>query len=108
MNVFVTNRSGKEFEDGFAGARYCFAPGRTVEIPEEVARHIFGYRDPDKVPYLVRLGWIETRNDLPAGIERLAKFDISETGTHRSLSPAVEQVPLTPRRQGGKPVHQPA
>lgn len=110
MNVFVTNTTHKAFEDGFSGVRYRFAPGHKVEIPVEVARHIFGYGDPDKEPYLVRLGWIETKNDLPEGILKLAQFEIAEhdPGTRRSLSPVAEQVPPASRRAGGKLAHHPA
>lgn len=103
--VFVTNRSDQELEDGYAGTRYKFAPGKTVEIPVEAAKHIFGHGDEDKEPYLIRLGWTVTRNDLPDARARLAKFDILDTAPtkHHSLSPVVQQVPLPARRGGGKP-----
>ena len=103
--VFVTNRSTEGLEDGYAGTRYTFARGNTVEIPVDAARHIFGHGDDNKEPYLIRLGWTVTRNDLPEAIERLSKFEILEAAPmkHHSLSPVVQQVPLPARRGGGKP-----
>lgn len=101
---FVTNNSDVELIDGFAGIKYTFAPGKTIEVPAEVVRHVFGYQAENKEPYLARLGWIKTKNDLPSGIERLSKFVISEDAPkeNRSLSPAVERVPLPPKGARGK------
>lgn len=106
MNVYVTNRRDEEFEDGYAGVRYTFEPGKPTMIPIEAARHIFGYEDDNKEPYLVRLGWIKTRNDLKEGIKLLKLFEIKKEGPrdHDSLSPVVERVPLPVQsRAGGKP-----
>jgi len=106
MNVYVTNRRDEVFEDGYSGVRYTFVPGKATEIPVEAARHIFGYGEEDKEPYLCRLGWIKTKNDLPEGIKLLRLFEISETKNDgRLLSPAfVGQVPLPNKiRAGGKP-----
>ena len=104
MNVYVTNTTDATFEDGYAGEVYKFIPGNTIEIPEGAARHIFGYEDNHKEPYLVRLGWIVTKRDLEAGMERLSKFVISteKAGIHHSLSPVVERVPLSRKSGGGK------
>jgi len=100
VNVQVVNRSDEELEDGFAGVRYRFPVGEPVEIPVEAARHIFGYGEEDREPFLVRLGWIETRKDLPKGLKRLDRFEISEAN-HHALSPVVSRVPLPDRRRGG-------
>ena len=79
MMVAVTNTGDAVFEDGFAGEKYTFRPGKAVEIPEAAAEHIFGYGIEDKTSHLARLGWIETRNDVPKGMERLDKFVIRDT-----------------------------
>lgn len=94
--IFVTNNSEKKLTDGFAGVQYLFEPGKTVEIPIEVARHVFGYEDRNKEPYLARLGWIRTQNDLEQGLELLSKWDLSlePPKKNQSLSPLVERVPL--------------
>jgi hypothetical protein len=104
--VYVTNRSDKEHEDGFAGVRYTFPPGESVQVPEEAARHIFGYGEEDKEPHLARLGWIRLKTELPEGLKRLEQFQITVDlpKEHHSLSPVVAQVPLPARRGGGKPV----
>ena len=104
-NIFVTNRSDKKLKDGFAGVFYSFPKDETVEIPEDVACHIFGYGDDNKEPYLARLGWIISQNDLEKGMELLSKWEISTepTSKNQSLSPLVERVPLPSlKRVGGK------
>lgn len=103
MSIFVTNNSDMKLLDGYAGVRYEFKPGTTVEIPDEAARHIFGYGDDNKVPYLARLGWMVTNNDLDSGMERLSHWELTTEPPkkNQSLSPLVEKVPL-PSKQGAK------
>jgi len=99
----VTNTGSEVFEDGYAGIRYTFAPGKKVAIPFEAAVHIFGHRQADKDSVMARLGWATTRNDMPEGLKKLAKFKIEDDGTHHSLSPVVERVPLQSHKgSGGK------
>ena len=102
-NIFVTNNSDQNLKDGYGGVFYDFKKGSTVEIPEEVATHIFGYKVEDKAPYLARLGWAKTTNDLDEGLERLSKWDLSTTPPQKnqSLSPLVERVPLPSQKKGG-------
>lgn len=96
--VYVTNNTEEELVDGYAGVFYKFEPQQTVEIPAEAATHIFGYGVQDKEPFLARLGWIKTKNELKEGIKRLNQFVISvekPAEKNHSLSPlVVEQVPL--------------
>jgi hypothetical protein len=103
-NIFVTNNSDKKLTDGYGGVFYEFPKGKTVEIPEEVARHVFGYKDDNKEPYLARLGWIVSKNDLDKGLEILAQWDFSTQPIkkNQSISPLVEQVPLPAKKVGGK------
>jgi hypothetical protein len=103
-NIFVTNNSDKKLTDGLGGVFYEFPKGKTVEIPKEVARHIFGYGDNDKEPYLARLGWIVSKNDLEKGLEILSQWDISTEPPkkNQSISPLVERVPLPAKKVGGK------
>lgn len=103
--VSVTNTGKEELVDFFNGEEFRFPPSKKMSIPEHVAHHIFGYGEPDKVPSVVRLGWTETRKDLPEALERLAKFkfDPPENKTRPSLSPGAERVPLnSPKSDGGK------
>ena len=105
MNIFVTNNSDIKLRDGYAGEFYDFLPGKTVEIPEEVARHVFGYGDDDKKPYLTRLGWLVNENEVDKAYAMLDKWDISEQAPkkNQSLSPLVEKVPLpSEKKAGGK------
>ena len=92
-------------KDGFSGIFYEFLPGKTLEIPEEAAAHIFGYGDSDKQPYLARLGWAKTSNDLDEGLKILSQWELSTEPPkkNQSLSPLVERVPLpAQKRAGGK------
>jgi hypothetical protein len=103
--IFVTNNSDKVWKDGYAGKFYTFGKGETVEIPIEVATHVFGYGDDNKEPYLARLGWITTANDLDKGLELLSKWELSTEPPkkNQSLSPLVERVPLeVVKSRGGK------
>ena len=104
-NIFVTNNSDQDLKDGFGGVFYEFKPGSTVEIPEEFATHIFGYKEDDKMKYLARLGWVKTTNELKEGLERLSKWELSTEPPkkNQSLSPLVERVPLpSSKKAGGK------
>ena len=104
-NIYVTNKSEKPLKDGFSGIFYEFLPGTTTEISEEAARHIFGYRDDNKAPYLARLGWAKTSNDFEEGLKILALWELSTEPPkkNQSLSPLVEKVPLpAQKRAGGK------
>jgi len=101
--IYVTNHTQEPLNDGFGGVFYEFLPGKTVEIPEEAAQHIFGYNDPDKAPYLARLGWVRNTGEMQAGLERLAKWELSTQPPkkNQSLSPLVERVPLPAQKRGG-------
>jgi len=104
-NIFVTNNSDQDLKDGFGGVFYEFKPGSTVEIPEEFATHIFGYKEDDKMKYLARLGWVKTTNELKEGLERLSKWELSTEPPkkNQSLSPLVERVALpSSKKAGGK------
>ena len=106
--IFVTNNSDKKLTDGYAGVFYEFKKGETVEIPLDVARHVFGYGEDDKEPYLARLGWVISRNDLEKGLEILSQWEFSTEAPkkNQSLSPLVERVPLPTSRKGGGKVLQ--
>ena len=104
-SIFVTNNSDRKLKDGYAGVQYSFMPGETTEIPVEVAKHVFGYGDENKEPYLARLGWIKTANDLDDGLDRMSKWQFTDQPPKKndSLSPIVERVPLeVVKPRGGK------
>ena len=107
-NIFVTNNSDVKLKDGYAGIFYEFKPGTTVEIPVETAKHIFGYEDQDKTPYLARLGWLKNSSEVDKALELLAKWELSSEPPkkNQSLSPLVEKVPLpSEKKVGGKVLH---
>lgn len=101
--IYVTNHTQEPLKDGFGGVFYDFLPGKTVELSEEAARHIFGYNDPNKAPYLARLGWVKSTKEMQDGLDRLAQWDLSTEPPkkNQSLSPLVERVPLPSQKKGG-------
>lgn len=72
--VTVTNTDKKMLIDYFDGEEFAFPPGKSVTVPNNVARHIFGYGEKDKKPNVVRLGWTKLSTDFPEAMARLAKF----------------------------------
>jgi hypothetical protein len=93
-NLFVCNNGDNSLVDAFNGVTYDFACGKEVEIPQVAAKHIFGYGDDNKEPYLVRLGWMKMSTDYPMAMERLGKFSFSRESSkpvHVS-APVVERV----------------
>jgi hypothetical protein len=92
--IFVRNNGSEPFSDGLDGVVYHFEPGKEIEIPEIAAKHIFGYGDDDKEPYLIRLGWMKMSNQFNEAMEKLALFSFSKESVkpvHLS-APVVERV----------------
>ena len=104
-NLYVTNRWEKDISFSYAFKPYVFPVNQTVEAPLEAIRHIFGYGEQDKEPYLAQLALIRTKKDVPDGIRILDKIEISEQPPKKehSLSPVLQRVPLPAEgRVGGK------
>lgn len=102
--VFITNTSDITLTDGWGGVSYTFEPGKTIEVPEFVASHVFGFGHSDKSHHLARLGWAATKNDLDKGLEKLSMFVISyerPKEKNHSLPPVVEKVPFPSAKKGG-------
>jgi len=94
MTVYVRNNSQDALSDSFDGVKYDFIPGKEIELPEVAAKHIFGYDDDNKEPYLVRLGWMKMSNEFDAAMQKLCKFSFSKEPSkpvHLS-APVVERV----------------
>ena len=103
--VFVTNNSENNLTFEFAYKEYKFPVGTPVGIPPQAAKHIFGYGDDNKEPYLARLGFIRLHSEMEEALEKLAKFEITDhlPEKNRSLPSAVGVVPLhVEKRVGGK------
>jgi hypothetical protein len=60
MPVKVINHHNARFIDRYDGKDYVFEPNDPVLMTDEAARHIFGYGDNDKAPYLSRIGKMKT------------------------------------------------
>lgn len=101
MPLWVINRTMEDHRDSYGGTEYEFPMGVAVEVPEIVAQELFGYGVEDKAPFVVRLGWSATANDMKRAIAKLAKFEITDTNPldEGSLSPALERVPPPAGRQ---------
>lgn len=105
--IFVCNNGSDALTDAFDGTQYVFEPGQEVEIPEIAAKHIFGYGEDDKAPYLVRLGWMKMNTDEPRAMAKLREFSFARERTknvHLS-APVVERVAAPmPRARGAAKV----
>jgi len=99
--VYVTNTGDTKLRDGCGGIFYDFPKDQTVEIPLEAAKHIFGYMNPNKEPFLSRLGWVRSFAEIDKGYEKLSEFKISEQPPerNRSLPSAVGVVALHVERR---------
>ena len=94
ITIFVRNNGSDPFFDALDGTVYHFESGKEIEIPEIAAKHIFGYGDDNKEPYLVRLGWMKMSNQFNEAMEKLALFSFSKESVkpvHLS-APVVERV----------------
>lgn len=104
--VFVTNKSESKLVFTYEYKQIEFPIGKPVEIPLKAAKFIFGHGITDKEPILARLGWIRLHSELEQGLEKLAKFVITDQpfiSEDRSLPSAVGVVPLhVEKRAGGK------
>jgi len=105
-SLYVTNHGDTILTDSWDGKPYVIEPGKTVEVPVHFAVNVLGHEAPNKAPYLARLGWAATLNDIPEGLEKLSKFEITTEPPkvkNHSLPPVVERVPLpTAKKAGGK------
>lgn len=73
--VKVINKHPVRFRDRFDGKDYVFEPNEAVLMNEEAARHIFGYGDSDKMPYLARIGKLTTTQvDGAGGVKDAMKW----------------------------------
>jgi hypothetical protein len=106
--VYVTNNSDKDLYSEYNFVGFDFPVGKTVKLPVSAARHMLGYGDENKEPYLVLLGLIRLHSELEDAMERFEKVEISETPPekNRSLPSAVGVVPLRIEKSVGGKVNQ--
>jgi hypothetical protein len=105
--VYVTNRSEKALIQNYAFQDYKFPVNESVEISVEMARHVFGYEQENKLPAMVMLGLCKSTNEIEEGLVKLAKFEITQDKPeqNRFLSPGDDSVtPLVPKAHRGRTV----
>lgn len=102
--LYVTNKGEEEHRDSFLGQEYVFPVGKSTKVPYAFATECLGYGSENKEPFLHRLGWTKTTNDLPEALSRLATLEVSAEPQQqdRYLASAVGVVPLPPRAAGRK------
>jgi hypothetical protein len=109
--VYVTNRGEKALIDEYAYKTYKFSVNEPVEVSVDVARHLFGYEQEDKVPAMVRIGLCKSTNEIEEALDKLAKFEITleKPKQDRFLSPGDDLVtPLVPKAHRGRTVEKAA
>lgn len=84
--ILVQNNTEEDLLDKFDGIQYVFKAGESLLVPEEVAAHIFGYGEDDKLRAMHRLGWVQSSTDLEKGTSRLAKFVFLDPNAESSCS----------------------
>lgn len=72
--IIIHNTLNEGVLGRFAGVDYEFPVGKDVPCDEDVARHIFGFGEPDKSPALLRLGWITPGQPRQMAEEKLSKI----------------------------------
>jgi hypothetical protein len=106
QNLFVTNNSDQKLVVTYEYKQHTFPVGEPVEVSEKFAKFVFGHGEVDKEPCLVRLGWVRLHSELEQGLEKLAKFSVTDQPLQSedcSLPSAVGVVPLhAEKRVGGK------
>lgn len=70
-HVRITNNTKTVIRGRFDSVEYEFRPGEPTDVHSHVARHIFGFGLPDKMPALSRLGWMQTSDQLDKALEKL-------------------------------------
>mgnify|MGYP003385337456 CR=1 FL=1 len=98
----VTNTGAFDLIDRFAGEDYVFPAGKSLEISEDAARHIFGFGDHEKRPYLVRLGWLKFSQDYDDAMQKMGAFVFGASGpeVEEDLSEAENEQGLAPLQIG--------
>lgn len=92
----VTNKNTFDLSDRYNGQDFVFPAGATVALEESAARHIFGFGEADKVPFLARQGWSRTSGDIEAGMQKLNGFSFSSMDTPMpgEIIPEEESAPV--------------
>jgi hypothetical protein len=106
--IFVTNKGSDTLVGKYVDQRIEFPPNKSVPVEPVVARHIFGYGDDNKIPYLVRLGWMKMNTDYEKAMGKLKEFVFTDApikSDHLSAL-VVDRVAAPPLRgRGAAKVH---
>jgi len=76
--IRVTNGNEKTVHGRYAGRDYVFKPGVPLDVPEEVARHVFDFGREDKTQALNRLGWAKSSDEMDVALKMLAKISFED------------------------------
>lgn len=102
--VKVINKHSVRFRDRFDGKDYVFEPNEPVLMSHDAAKHIFGYGDPDKAPYLSRIGKMTTTQldgigGLREAMKWLERFEFREQ-VIKMEDAVVEALPFANEQDG--------
>jgi hypothetical protein len=73
----VSNRNNFDFQGRYNGVDYHFPQGKTVAVPDDAAKHIFGVGLADKVDVLVRHGWMSNAAARDTAMAKLNNFSFN-------------------------------
>lgn len=91
--IRVINGNDFAVQGRFSGKDYAFKPDIPLDIPLEVAAHIFDFGKKDKSIALARLGWARTSDELAAGMKKLDKIVFDDP-------PELVEVPREKKKRG--------
>lgn len=73
----VTNKNNFDFDGRYNGVDYRFPQGKTVAVPDDAAKHIFGVGLGDKTDVLVRHGWMSNGAARDTAMAKLNNFSFN-------------------------------
>lgn len=76
--VRIVNTDKMKIIGRFNGEDYEFLSNKPNDVPVQVASHIFGFGQENKIPALNRLGWMQTSDQLEKAMERLTRIVFTE------------------------------
>jgi hypothetical protein len=100
----INNNAGLTLRGRYDGKDYVFAPGKSVNIDIEAAKHIFGLGEDDKSGALNKLGLlIPGRHTLEDALEKLDKISFLEGRTVFADEEGFAEEEQPRKRTGGRP-----
>lgn len=103
----VSNKNNFDFDGRYNGVDYHFPQGKTVAVPDDAAKHIFGVGLADKIDVLVRHGWMSNAAARDTAMAKLNNFSFNvadQLNPGEIIETEVEQPIVEEQGQGSAPL----